>query len=153
GPAVGGHGIAHHRGVPVAERRVPAAQLLQQLRGALDVGEQERDRPGRQLAHVRCESSVCGRPAPRAYAAATPDPREDDVLLENRNAVVYGVGPVGAAVARTFAREGARLFLAGRTAEPLEPVAAEIVAGGGRAETATVDTLEEEAVDRHADEV
>jgi NAD(P)-dependent dehydrogenase (short-subunit alcohol dehydrogenase family) len=75
------------------------------------------------------------------------------VLLENRNAVVYGLGPVGAAVARTFAREGARLFLAGRTAEPLEPVAAEIVAGGGRADTATVDTLDEEAVDRHADEV
>jgi NAD(P)-dependent dehydrogenase (short-subunit alcohol dehydrogenase family) len=79
---------------------------------------------------------------------------EDDVLLENRIAVVYGAGgPVGRAVAGAFAREGATVFLAGRTAEPLEPVAAEIVAAGGRAEAGLVDALDEEAVDRHADEV
>ncbi len=76
------------------------------------------------------------------------------MLLENRNAVVYGAGgPVGRAVAGAFAREGATVFLAGRTAAPLEPVAAEIAAGGGRAETAPVDTLDEEAVDHHADGV
>jgi NAD(P)-dependent dehydrogenase (short-subunit alcohol dehydrogenase family) len=82
------------------------------------------------------------------------DPGEADVLLENRNAVVHGAGgPVGRAVAGAFAREGAMVFLAGRTAAPLEPVAAEIATAGGRAETAVVDTLDEESVDRHADDV
>ncbi|HEY4729379.1 MAG TPA: 3-oxoacyl-ACP reductase, partial [Actinomycetes bacterium] len=37
------------------------------------------------------------------------------MLLEDKTAVVYGgAGSVGAAVARAFAREGARVFLAGR---------------------------------------
>jgi 3-oxoacyl-[acyl-carrier protein] reductase len=76
------------------------------------------------------------------------------VLLEDRNAVIYGGGgAVGGAVARAFAREGARVFLAGRTAAALDAVAGEITAGGGRAETAVVDALDEEAVDRHADDV
>ena len=36
------------------------------------------------------------------------------MLLEGKNAVVYGAGgSVGGAVARTFAREGARVFLTG----------------------------------------
>jgi 3-oxoacyl-[acyl-carrier protein] reductase len=75
------------------------------------------------------------------------------VLLEDRNAVIYGAGPVGRAVARAFAREGARVFLAGRTQVTLEEVAGVITSAGGRAETASVDTLDEDAVDRHADEV
>jgi 3-oxoacyl-[acyl-carrier protein] reductase len=38
------------------------------------------------------------------------------MLLENKNAVIYGAGGViGGAVARKFAHEGARVFLAGRT--------------------------------------
>ena len=37
------------------------------------------------------------------------------MLLENKNAVIYGAGgSVGGAVARAFAREGARVFLTGR---------------------------------------
>jgi 3-oxoacyl-[acyl-carrier protein] reductase len=76
------------------------------------------------------------------------------VLLENKNAVIYGAGgSVGGAVARAFAREGARVFLAGRTPSTLEAVAEEISAAGGAAETARVDALDEEAVDRHADAV
>jgi 3-oxoacyl-[acyl-carrier protein] reductase len=76
------------------------------------------------------------------------------VLLENKNAVVYGgSGRVGAAVARAFAREGADVFLAGRTGPALDRVADEIAAAGGRAETAVVDVLEEEAVAEHADAV
>ena len=36
-------------------------------------------------------------------------------LLEDKNAIVYGgSGSVGGAVARAFASEGARVFLAGR---------------------------------------
>jgi 3-oxoacyl-[acyl-carrier protein] reductase len=76
------------------------------------------------------------------------------VLLEDKNAVIYGGGgSVGGAVARAFAREGARVFLAGRTLAPLEAVAAEISAAGGRAETSQVDALDERAVDQHADTV
>jgi len=76
------------------------------------------------------------------------------VLLENKNAVIYGgAGSIGGAVARAFAREGARVFLAGRTPEKLEAVAAQIRAAGGLAETAEVDALDEHAVDGHADAV
>jgi 3-oxoacyl-[acyl-carrier protein] reductase len=76
------------------------------------------------------------------------------VLLENKNAVIYGGGgAIGGAVARAFAREGASVFLAGRTEATLEEVADDIRAAGGQAETAMVDALDEKAVDRHADEV
>jgi len=38
------------------------------------------------------------------------------VLLENKNAVIYGGGgAIGGAVARAFAREGAKVHLAGHT--------------------------------------
>ncbi|HZK52172.1 MAG TPA: SDR family NAD(P)-dependent oxidoreductase, partial [Actinomycetota bacterium] len=58
------------------------------------------------------------------------------MLLENKNAVIYGAGgSVGSAVARAFAREGAKVFLAGRTLASLDDVAAEISAAGGEAET------------------
>ena len=70
------------------------------------------------------------------------------MLLENKNAVVYGAaGAVGSAVARAFAREGAHVFLAGRTAATLEALAAEIGAAGGKADFAVVDALDEQAVE------
>ncbi|MCI0580868.1 MAG: SDR family oxidoreductase [Chloroflexi bacterium] len=73
------------------------------------------------------------------------------MLLENKNAVIYGAaGGIGRGVALTFAREGARLFLAGRTREKLEGVAAEITAAGGSAEVAVVDALDEQAVEEFA---
>jgi 3-oxoacyl-[acyl-carrier protein] reductase len=76
------------------------------------------------------------------------------VLLENKNAVIYGGGgSIGGAVARAFAREGARVFLAGRTLATLEAVAGDIRSAGGVAETAEVDALDENAVDQHADAV
>jgi NAD(P)-dependent dehydrogenase (short-subunit alcohol dehydrogenase family) len=76
------------------------------------------------------------------------------MLLANKNAVVYGgAGAVGGAMARAFAREGATVHLAGRTAESLELVAEQIRASGGRAETSIVDALDEAAVDGHADAV
>src|SRR5262245_58954316 len=76
------------------------------------------------------------------------------MLLEGKTAVVYGGGgAIGGAVARAFAREGATVFLAGRTLAALDRVAAEIAAAGGRAETAEVDALDERAVDEHADAV
>jgi 3-oxoacyl-[acyl-carrier protein] reductase len=76
------------------------------------------------------------------------------MLLEDKTAVIYGgAGSVGAAVARAFAREGARVFLAGRTLATLDAVADEIAGAGGAVETARVDALDERAVDAHADAV
>jgi 3-oxoacyl-[acyl-carrier protein] reductase len=70
------------------------------------------------------------------------------MLLEHKVAVIYGAGgSIGGAVARAFAREGARVFLAGRTAATLEAVADAIRAHGGAADTAVVDALDEQAVD------
>ena len=76
------------------------------------------------------------------------------MLLENKNAVIYGAGgSIGGAVAKEYAREGARVFLAGRTRENLEAVAREITAAGGSVEVAVVDALDEEAVEEHAQAV
>jgi 3-oxoacyl-[acyl-carrier protein] reductase len=76
------------------------------------------------------------------------------MLLEGKNAIIYGGGgSIGGAVARAFAREGAKVHLAGRTQETLDAVADGIRAAGGAAETAVVDALDEAAVDRHADAV
>lgn len=76
------------------------------------------------------------------------------MLLQDKSAIIYGAGGnIGGAVARTFAREGARVFLAGRTADKLERVAKDIEAAGGRAHTAVVDALDERAVEEHADAV
>ncbi|PRY40600.1 SDR family NAD(P)-dependent oxidoreductase [Umezawaea tangerina] len=73
------------------------------------------------------------------------------MLLEGRNAIVYGAaGSVGSAISRAFGREGARVFLAGRTPATLDAVAARIREAGGRAETAVVDALDERSVDEHA---
>jgi len=75
-------------------------------------------------------------------------------LLNDRNAVIYGGGgAIGGAVARVFAREGARVFLAGRTRAKLDAVARDIESAGGKAETAQVDVFDQGAVDRHADGV
>lgn len=73
------------------------------------------------------------------------------MLLKDRTAVVYGGGgAIGGAMARTFAREGARVVLAGRTAETLEATAAAIRQAGGSADTDVVDVLDEAAVRAHA---
>lgn len=75
-------------------------------------------------------------------------------LLEGKTAIVYGGGGgIGGGVARAFAREGARVCLAGRTLGSLEAVAAEITDAGGTAEVAVLDALDEQAVDEHAQAV
>jgi len=72
------------------------------------------------------------------------------MLLQDKNAVIYGAGgAIGAMVARTFAREGAKLFLAGRTLATVDKTAEEITRIGGLAETAQVDALDEKAVEKH----
>jgi 3-oxoacyl-[acyl-carrier protein] reductase len=77
-----------------------------------------------------------------------------NMLLENKIAVIYGAGgPIGGAVARAFAREGAKVFLAGRTQAKLEVVADEIRSNGGVAHTDVVDALDERSVDEYVDVV
>jgi NAD(P)-dependent dehydrogenase (short-subunit alcohol dehydrogenase family) len=76
------------------------------------------------------------------------------LLLENKNAVIYGGGgALGGAIARVFAREGARVFIAGRTQAKLDAVARDIAATGGTVETAHVDVLDQQAVEKHADAI
>jgi NAD(P)-dependent dehydrogenase (short-subunit alcohol dehydrogenase family) len=76
------------------------------------------------------------------------------VDLNGKTAIVYGAGgAVGGAVSRAFAAAGARVYLAGRTLETLEKVAGGIRSNGGKADTAVVDALDEQAVDAFVDRV
>jgi len=72
------------------------------------------------------------------------------MLLTDKTAILYGAaGHIGRAVAQSFAREGARLFLAGRDSEPLEGFAEELKRFGGRPGIAKVDALDAKAVEEH----
>jgi 3-oxoacyl-[acyl-carrier protein] reductase len=75
-------------------------------------------------------------------------------MLEGKTAVVFGAsGSIGAAVAKEFAAEGARVFLAGRTKARLEAVANHIIAAGGEAQTTVVDALDDSDMNRYLDGV
>jgi 3-oxoacyl-[acyl-carrier protein] reductase len=76
------------------------------------------------------------------------------MLLKNKKAVIYGAaGAIGGAVASAFAREGAKVFLVGRTLDPLNKVAREITNEGGTAEVALVDALDPQAIEQHLDAI
>jgi NAD(P)-dependent dehydrogenase (short-subunit alcohol dehydrogenase family) len=76
------------------------------------------------------------------------------MMLKAKTAVIYGAGgSIGGAIARAFAREGAKLFLSGRTLPAVKALASEIVAGGGVAEAAQLDALDEAAVERYVSSV
>lgn len=76
------------------------------------------------------------------------------MLLKDKIAVVYGAGAhIGRAVAHAFARDGAKVFLAGRTLSTLEAVAAKIADAGGAAEVAQVDALDPQAIEQHLDAI
>lgn len=83
--------------------------------------------------------------------AATQD--QVKARLEGKIAVIFGAGgDVGAAVAKEFAAEGARLFLSGRTESRVQAVADAISADGRTAAAAELDALDEDAVNRHIDQ-
>jgi NAD(P)-dependent dehydrogenase (short-subunit alcohol dehydrogenase family) len=76
------------------------------------------------------------------------------MILKDKIAVIYGAGgDIGGAVARAFAREGAKLFLSGRTLSKVEALAADIKGRGGVAEAAQVDALDEHAVEKYVSAV
>src|ERR671934_279390 len=63
------------------------------------------------------------------------------MMLKDKVAVIYGAGgAIGGAVARAFAREGARVFLTRRTLAAVQGLAQEITAEGGAAGAAGVAT-------------
>lgn len=75
-------------------------------------------------------------------------------ILKGKTAIVFGAGgSIGAAVAKEFAEEGARVFLAGRTKAGLDAVAQQITAAGGEAQTTVVDALDDAGVNRYLDDV
>jgi NAD(P)-dependent dehydrogenase (short-subunit alcohol dehydrogenase family) len=91
---------------------------------------------------------------PRTSLTEKKNKGETNMLLKNKVAVIYGAGgAIGGAVARSFALEGAKLFLTGRQRAPLRVVAKEILSAGGSAEVAEVDALDEKAVDNHLQSV
>src|SRR3989475_12901279 len=107
-------------------------------------------------------STECREPGARSDPCCestqprVPKAKEADMtkLLERKTAIIYGGGGgIGSGVARTFAREGARVFLVGRTRAKLDSVAKDIKAAGGSAEVAELDALDERAVDSHVNNV
>jgi NAD(P)-dependent dehydrogenase (short-subunit alcohol dehydrogenase family) len=72
------------------------------------------------------------------------------MMLNNKVAVIYGAGgEIGGAVARAFAKEGAKVFLTGLHRAPVEAVCKQVIDDGGCAQAAEVDALDEPAIDRH----
>jgi 3-oxoacyl-[acyl-carrier protein] reductase len=60
-------------------------------------------------------------------------------MLDGKTAVIYGAaGGIGSATSKAFAREGAMVFITGRTQKPLELLADEISKSGGLVEIASV---------------
>ena len=76
------------------------------------------------------------------------------MLLENRSAIVTGAGRgIGRAIALAYAREGARLALAARTAAELDEVAGEVQALGASALVISTDVADQDQVDRMVSQV
>jgi 3-oxoacyl-[acyl-carrier protein] reductase len=73
-------------------------------------------------------------------------------ILEGKRAVVFGAsGSIGAAVAKELAKEGAEVFLAGRTKSSLDEIVKQIAAAGGKAQADVIDTQDDAAVNRYID--
>jgi NAD(P)-dependent dehydrogenase (short-subunit alcohol dehydrogenase family) len=75
-------------------------------------------------------------------------------MLKDKVAVVYGAsGAVGSTAARAFAREGASVFLTGRSTSKLNKVAEEITSASLSTEVAEVDALDEQAVNHQLEKI
>jgi NAD(P)-dependent dehydrogenase (short-subunit alcohol dehydrogenase family) len=71
-------------------------------------------------------------------------------MLKDKVAVIYGAaGAIGSTTAHAFAREGANVFLTGRSTSKLNKVTQEISSTGLSAEVAEVDALDEQGVNHH----
>ncbi len=75
--------------------------------------------------------------------------RGTDASLAGRHALITGGGTgIGAAIAKTLARRGARLTLVGRRQTPLDETAARITAAGGECRVAVADVSDADVVRR-----
>ena len=75
-------------------------------------------------------------------------------ILQGKHALVFGAGgSIGAAVASEFAAEGAEVFLSGRNPAAVEAVGHRIGGADHRAHVATVDALDDAAVNAYVDGV
>ncbi|MFJ9173782.1 SDR family NAD(P)-dependent oxidoreductase [Streptomyces sp. NPDC102360] len=73
--------------------------------------------------------------------------------LQGRSALVTGAGNgIGAAIAKAFAKAGAAVVVSDLDKDAAEAVAQEIVAAGGRAESARVDVRDAAEADRAAEQ-
>ena len=76
------------------------------------------------------------------------------MLLQNKNAVVYGAGgSLGGAIAKAFAGAGAKVYLTGHNLRSVQKVTDEILAAGGNAEADRVDAMDESAIGSHINRV
>lgn len=76
------------------------------------------------------------------------------MILKNKNAIIYGAtGAIGRSVASAFAKEGARVFITGRSLSKLERLADEISRKAGEVHVAIADALNEKDIRHHLNEV
>lgn len=74
------------------------------------------------------------------------------MMLDSKDVLVFAAtGAIGSEAARTFAREGARVWLSGRDSAALERLAREIRAEGGSATCEVVDATDPDAVSDHVE--
>jgi NAD(P)-dependent dehydrogenase (short-subunit alcohol dehydrogenase family) len=74
--------------------------------------------------------------------------------LKNKVAVVFAAsGEIAGAVARSFAQQGAKVYVTARNLEAVKALADEIRANGGAAQAAKVDALKETEIDTFLKEV
>ena len=74
--------------------------------------------------------------------------------LKDKVAVVFAAsGEIAAAIARSFAQHGAKVYVTARNLDAVNALAEEIKANGGRAEAAKVDALNETEVDNYLQKV
>jgi len=76
------------------------------------------------------------------------------MLLQNKNAVIYGAGgSLGSAVAHVLARAGAKVFVTGHKIEVVKKLASDIINNGGKAAAVRVDALDEKSVNDAIDTI
>ena len=70
------------------------------------------------------------------------------MLLEDKVALIHAAGgQIGRRTAEWFAREGAQVWLAGRDAQKLEPLAEGLRKSGRNARTITIDALDSASIE------
>ncbi len=76
------------------------------------------------------------------------------MLLENRNAVIYGAGgSLGGAIAKAMAASDAKVFLTGRNLSSVQEVTDEILKSGGKIEVDKGDAMDEKEINDHLESV